>query len=87
MELWFFKEDTAGIKKVKGRVGMAWGGGGWVVCVTGTTSPSHAAIIITSTKSQKLMQRNLIFPFANYLEIYNVYFTSVMTTYLLIRKV
>ena len=67
---------------------MAWGrGGGWVVCVTGTTSPSHAAIIITSTKSQKLMQRNLIFPFANYLEIYNVYFISVMTTYLLIRKV
>lgn len=87
MELWFFKEDTAGIKKVKGRVGMALGGGGWVVCVTGTTSPSHAAIIITSTKSQKLMQRNLIFPFANYLEIYNVYFTLVMTTYLLIRKV
>ena len=69
---------------------MAWGGGGvggGVVCVTGTTSPSHAAIIITSTKSQNQMQRNLIFPFANYLEIYNVYFTSVMTTYLLIRKV
>lgn len=70
---------------------MAWGGwgqvGGLCVCVTGTTSPSHAAIIITSTKSQKQMQRNLIFPFANYLEIYNVYFTSVMTTYLLIRKV
>lgn len=63
------------------------GVGGWVVCVTGTTFPSHAAIIITSTKSQKLMQRNLIFPFANYLEVYNVYFTSVMTTYLLIRKV
>lgn len=68
---------------------MGGGGcvGGWVVCVTGTTSPSHAAIILTITKSQKQMQRNLIFPFANYLEIYNVYFTSVMTTYLLIRKV
>lgn len=66
---------------------MALGGGG-VGCVCDRHHfPFHAAIIITSTKSQKLMQRNLIFPFANYLEIYNVYFTSVMTTYLLIRKV